>query len=104
MDHTEIVGEQPAKRDSASPASTPTELQPIPVLLYHSVADAPAPGQPLFTVRPSTFAEHVAAIVDSGRIALTITELAKALRGERPPRARRRPDGRGAARRRRRRR
>lgn len=84
MEHTEIVGEQPAKSDSASPASIPTELQPIPVLLYHSVADAPAPGQPLFTVRPSTFAEQVAAIVDSGRSALTITELAKALRGERP--------------------
>ena len=71
MEHSEIVGEEPAKRDSASSASTVAELQPIPVLLYHSVEDAPAPDQPLFTVRPSTFAEHVAAIVDSGRSALT---------------------------------
>ena len=83
MEHSHSVREEPAKRDAEASTATRVELQPIPVLLYHSVADAPAPYQPLFTVRPSTFAEHVAAIVESGRVALTITELAKALRGER---------------------
>lgn len=75
----------------AEPAASTTlvEPEPIPVFLYHAVSDTPAVGQPLFTVRPAAFAQHVAAIVDSGRVALTISELAAALRGERPlpPRA-----------------
>ncbi|MGH2850523.1 MAG: polysaccharide deacetylase family protein [Solirubrobacteraceae bacterium] len=61
----------------------------IPVLLYHSVADTPAVGQEAFTVTPKRFAEHVAAIADAGLTALTITDLAAAIRGERelPPRS-----------------
>jgi peptidoglycan/xylan/chitin deacetylase (PgdA/CDA1 family) len=55
----------------------------VPVLLYHSVSDLPAAGQEAFTVTPRRFADHVAAIVDSGRVALTVSELAAAIRGER---------------------
>jgi peptidoglycan/xylan/chitin deacetylase (PgdA/CDA1 family) len=56
----------------------------IPVLLYHSVADAPPPGQQQpFTVAPERFAEHVATIAESGRTAMTISELASALRDQR---------------------
>jgi peptidoglycan/xylan/chitin deacetylase (PgdA/CDA1 family) len=56
----------------------------IPVLLFHSVADAPPPGQEArFTVSRSRFREHLGAIVAGGATALTIPELAAALRGER---------------------
>jgi peptidoglycan/xylan/chitin deacetylase (PgdA/CDA1 family) len=55
----------------------------VPVFLYHSVSDIPAPGQEPFTITPASFAEHVAAIADSGRVALTVSEYARALRGER---------------------
>jgi len=57
----------------------------IPVLLYHSVADiAPYEQLQRYTVTPSRFREHVAAIASSGRTAMTVSELASALRGERP--------------------
>ena len=56
----------------------------IPVLLYHSVADAPPPGQRMpFTVTPARFAEHVAMMAGSGRTAMTISQLAEALTGRR---------------------
>jgi peptidoglycan/xylan/chitin deacetylase (PgdA/CDA1 family) len=62
----------------------PADAAGIPVLLYHSVADAPPPGQqPQFTVTPARFAEHVAMISASGRRAMTISELASALSGRR---------------------
>ncbi len=56
----------------------------IPVLLYHSVDDEPAAGQEAYTVTPKLFGEHLAAIVDAGRTALTISELVACLRGDRP--------------------
>jgi peptidoglycan/xylan/chitin deacetylase (PgdA/CDA1 family) len=55
----------------------------VPILLYHSIADQPAHGQAPFTVTPAAFREHVRAIADSGRTALTVSEYASALRGER---------------------
>ena len=57
-------------------------LAPIPVLLYHAVTDSPPPDQPAFTVSPARFAEHVAAMVASGRPPLTIDELGACLRHE----------------------
>jgi peptidoglycan/xylan/chitin deacetylase (PgdA/CDA1 family) len=54
---------------------------PIPVLLYHSVDDHPERGGRRHTVSRACFAEHVDAIVASGRVAVEITELADALRG-----------------------
>ena len=55
---------------------------PIPVLLYHSVADGEAASSDRFAVSPRQFSEHVAAIAASGRVPLTVSELASALRGE----------------------
>lgn len=55
----------------------------VPIFLYHSVSSVPAVGQERFTVTPASFDEHVEAIAASGRVALTITEFARALRGER---------------------
>jgi peptidoglycan/xylan/chitin deacetylase (PgdA/CDA1 family) len=70
-DDASVSGEQP-----------PAVL--VPVFVYHSVSDVPAAGQEPFTVKPASFAEHVEAIAASGRVALTISEYARALRGERP--------------------
>jgi peptidoglycan/xylan/chitin deacetylase (PgdA/CDA1 family) len=62
---------------------SPTAISPVPILLYHSVSDTPSVGQAEFTVTPAAFREHVRAIAVSGRTAMTIRELASALRGER---------------------
>jgi peptidoglycan/xylan/chitin deacetylase (PgdA/CDA1 family) len=56
----------------------------IPVLLYHSVSDRPARSDRHWTVSRSEFAGHIDAIMDSGREGMRITELAAALRTERP--------------------
>jgi peptidoglycan/xylan/chitin deacetylase (PgdA/CDA1 family) len=56
----------------------------IPVLLYHAVADHPRRSDRRYTVSRAGFDAHADAIRDSGRAALRITELAGALRGERP--------------------
>jgi peptidoglycan/xylan/chitin deacetylase (PgdA/CDA1 family) len=60
------------------------EIEPIPILLYHAVTDTPPVDQASFTVAPSAFAEHVAAMVASGRRALSVSALGACLRGERP--------------------
>lgn len=63
---------------------TPTPAHTlVPILLYHSVNDRPPVGQEAFTVRPAAFREHVGAISEAGRTALSISEFASALRGER---------------------
>jgi peptidoglycan/xylan/chitin deacetylase (PgdA/CDA1 family) len=56
----------------------------IPVLLYHSVNDRPARHERRWTVSRYAFAAHADAIEQSGREALCISELAAALRKERP--------------------
>jgi peptidoglycan/xylan/chitin deacetylase (PgdA/CDA1 family) len=63
-------------------------INPIPILLYHSVSwQSSAAGR--FTVTPEQFTSHLAAILDSERVPVTIGEVAAALRGDRPlpPRA-----------------
>ena len=55
-------------------------LDPIPVLLYHSVSSANPSDR--FAVTPGAFDEHLDAIVGSGRTALTVSELAEGLRGQ----------------------
>lgn len=57
---------------------------PIPVLVYHAVNEIAPPDLARYTLTPARFAEHVGAIAASGRVALTITELAAALRAQRP--------------------
>jgi peptidoglycan/xylan/chitin deacetylase (PgdA/CDA1 family) len=59
--------------------------QRIPILLYHAVSDRPAPRQAKFTVKPRVFAEHLRAIVDSGRTPMTIAALARARREDALP-------------------
>jgi peptidoglycan/xylan/chitin deacetylase (PgdA/CDA1 family) len=59
------------------------EVDPIPVFLYHAVTDAPPRDQPSYTVSPARFAEHIAAMVASGRSPLTVDELGAGLRRER---------------------
>lgn len=55
----------------------------IPILLYHSVSETARPGHERFTVCPRRFREHARVIADSGRVGLTVSELADALHGER---------------------
>jgi peptidoglycan/xylan/chitin deacetylase (PgdA/CDA1 family) len=51
----------------------------VPVLLYHSVTDAPAPEISDFTVGPSAFREHLQVVADCGREAVTLGRLAERL-------------------------
>ncbi len=53
----------------------------IPILLYHSVSDHS--NHDTFTVPPALFDEHVRAVSDAGRTALTLSELANVLNGKR---------------------
>ena len=56
----------------------------IPVLLYHSVNDHAAAEDRPWTVSPAIFASHIDAVTASGRDAMTVSQIAEALRGERP--------------------
>jgi peptidoglycan/xylan/chitin deacetylase (PgdA/CDA1 family) len=56
----------------------------IPVLLYHSVDDDPAPADRRWSVDRASFAAHARVVSASGRVGLNITELAEALHGARP--------------------
>jgi peptidoglycan/xylan/chitin deacetylase (PgdA/CDA1 family) len=63
-------------------------INPIPILLYHSVSQqSTAAGG--FSVTPEQFLSHLAAILESERVPVTVAEVAAALRGQRPlpPRA-----------------
>jgi peptidoglycan/xylan/chitin deacetylase (PgdA/CDA1 family) len=55
----------------------------IPILLYHSIPREPD-ARDRFSVAREPFATHLDAIVESGRIPLTIGEIARGLRGEQP--------------------
>ena len=55
----------------------------VPVLVYHAVATESPAGLERWTVSPQTFAQHVDAIEQSGRMPLTISDRAECLRGER---------------------
>jgi peptidoglycan/xylan/chitin deacetylase (PgdA/CDA1 family) len=57
-------------------------LAHVPVLLYHGVRDEPAAGIERFTLTRAAFARHAAAIADSGRTPLTMSQLAACLRGD----------------------
>lgn len=60
---------------------TPAELDPVPILLYHSVSDAPVDWIAPYTVSPTTFAAHLDAVVASGRHPLTVSQFTDGLRG-----------------------
>lgn len=50
---------------------------PVPVLLYHSVSDDPAEVIAPYTVTPATFRRHLGLITDSGREAISVSELVR---------------------------
>jgi len=54
-------------------------VDPVPVLLYHDVADAPLPGQARWTVGLRTFQRHMALVKASGRVPVTVTQYAESL-------------------------
>lgn len=56
----------------------------LPVLVYHSVRATPPAGLDRWTVTPAAFAAQLDAIAASGRVSLTVGELARGLRGEAP--------------------
>lgn len=56
----------------------------VPVLLYHSVTDDPAPWIAPFTVPPRVFAEQLDRIADAGLTVVPLHRLAVALRGGPP--------------------
>lgn len=56
----------------------------IPILLYHSVSNAPADWIAPYAVRPSMFARQLELIEASGRTAMTVSGLCAALAGESP--------------------
>jgi peptidoglycan/xylan/chitin deacetylase (PgdA/CDA1 family) len=53
----------------------------VPVLLYHSISDARSQDE-RFTVSRAQFEDHADAIEASGRVTVSITDLARGLRGE----------------------
>jgi peptidoglycan/xylan/chitin deacetylase (PgdA/CDA1 family) len=53
----------------------------VPVLLYHSISDSPSQDE-RFAVSRAQFEAHAAAVHASGRATLSISDLARALRGE----------------------
>jgi peptidoglycan/xylan/chitin deacetylase (PgdA/CDA1 family) len=55
--------------------------QHIPVLLYHSVASSPAPEIAGYCVSEQDFSAQIAAVAQSGREAVSLTELAARLAG-----------------------
>jgi peptidoglycan/xylan/chitin deacetylase (PgdA/CDA1 family) len=57
----------------------------IPVLLYHSVGEDQPADDAWGAVSRAHFRAHLELIAASGRIPLTVSELASMLRGERPP-------------------
>jgi peptidoglycan/xylan/chitin deacetylase (PgdA/CDA1 family) len=56
----------------------------VPILLYHSISHEPAGWIAPFSVTPAMFARHVDLISDSGRTAMTVSDLAAALGGGEP--------------------
>ncbi|MFI9722524.1 polysaccharide deacetylase family protein [Streptomyces sp. NPDC052396] len=57
---------------------------PVPILMYHAVAHAPARAAYGLSVSPDAFAEQMALLADLGRTALTAGELAAAWHAGRP--------------------
>ncbi|GLX53585.1 hypothetical protein Shyhy01_65350 [Streptomyces hygroscopicus subsp. hygroscopicus] len=57
---------------------------PVPILMYHSVADTPNDATRTLSVSPEAFAEQMALIAESRFTPVTTTELAAHWRGGRP--------------------
>lgn len=59
-------------------------IQSLPVLLYHSVTDAPAAGLERFTVDPDRFAAHLDCLIEQERLVIPFAQLADHLRSGEP--------------------
>jgi peptidoglycan/xylan/chitin deacetylase (PgdA/CDA1 family) len=59
-------------------------IKVIPILLYHSVPREASDGADRLSVSYEQFATHLDTVVESGRVPLTIGEIAGGLRDERP--------------------
>lgn len=57
---------------------------PVPVLLYHSISDAPTDYIADFAIGPKAFSEQIDAVASSGREAVTLGELAARLNSDDP--------------------
>jgi peptidoglycan/xylan/chitin deacetylase (PgdA/CDA1 family) len=57
---------------------------PVPVLMYHSVSDAPAPSIRALSVRPAAFAAQLDYLRQQGFTGLTFGELCQHRRAEKP--------------------
>jgi peptidoglycan/xylan/chitin deacetylase (PgdA/CDA1 family) len=60
-------------RRASTPASTPASVR-TPVLMYHSVAASASPSFRTFVTDPADFREHMAAVVDAGYEATTVSD------------------------------
>ena len=69
--------------ESVGAAAGPTAAVVIPVLLYHSVSDAPPEHIAPYAVSPGVFARHLD-LIASDHQALTVSELVASLDGTRP--------------------
>jgi len=49
-------------------------MQPVPILLYHSVADSASDAYRPWTVAPSQLAEHLAVVAELGYTTLTVSD------------------------------
>ena len=59
-------------------------MNPVPILLYHSVTADPAGWIAPYAVSPATFAAHLDAVVASGREPLTVSQYLDGLTGAAP--------------------
>jgi peptidoglycan/xylan/chitin deacetylase (PgdA/CDA1 family) len=63
-------------------------ITPIPILLYHSVSDQPAPAIGPYSVTRSTFERQLDLLLDSGRQVVTVSDLVDRVSSHQPsPRA-----------------
>jgi peptidoglycan/xylan/chitin deacetylase (PgdA/CDA1 family) len=77
-----VVNIDPANQDW--PISSGARDVPVPVLMYHSVSDAPAASIRALSVRPGAFAAQLDYLRQHGFTGLTFGELCKHRRAEEP--------------------
>jgi peptidoglycan/xylan/chitin deacetylase (PgdA/CDA1 family) len=82
-----VSGGRPQPKAFAAGQGWRTEVQPIPVLLYHSISDRPSPAIAPFAVTPAIFSRHLD-LIKADHDTLTVSTLvARLSRGEPLPNA-----------------
>src|SRR5690606_3594216 len=59
-------------------------LTPVPILLYHSIADTVSPGFQTWSVSPAKFADHMKYLRDHDYTPVTVTSLIEAMQTPEP--------------------